>query len=404
MNRTIVFVIFIAAGIASLRTADALNSSKLVKFGTETVALFDGVKSPDGRYAVGWTIRSKSKDAKPVDWSTWNPNSRLTFYSRYDFLDGPYEVEDCFVDLQQNKTLILPSEWAYWPGKNHGSFDAAWYLASSGKLKYALLQNEARFSTVNLWLIVIDETGMHQLDLVPRLEQPVTEFLKKEKVADYDRYAIRYPLHCSQYDASKDAKEITTFKGSSAGIPFLAEIPKSMDAPAILGTVTVSLPDGAVGQVTGSQPPQATSNTSYGLVGGSDEPAESRPEPAVSHETHTLNTVFDHGPYADYNHYSQRQILRRAQRKLRKAGLYHGGIDGAMGPGTQAAIVRWQEKENILVTGLLDHQTLQSMYLLGLAEQTPPRERVYKGEPVREYPPAPDPAEVISRVLPWIPH
>ena len=160
MNRTIVFVIFIAAGSASLRTADALDSSKLEEFGAETVALFDGVKSPDGRYAMGWTIHPKSKDAKPVDWSAWGKQQHpgFGFLSRYEFgrENDPYEISDCFVDLQQKKMLILPSDWPYWPHKNHGSFDAAW-SSVSGELKYALLQNQARFGTANLWLIVIDE-------------------------------------------------------------------------------------------------------------------------------------------------------------------------------------------------------------------------------------------------------
>ena len=142
---------------------------------------------------------------------------------------------------------------------------------------------------------------------------------------------------------------------------------------------------------------------SYGSAGRNDEEAGTFPEPATAPEVHPLSTVFDNGPYADYNSYSRRQILKRAQRKLRQAGLYHSGIDGAMGPGTQAAIIAWQQQENIPVTGLLDEQTLQSMSLLGLAEQTPPRKPIV-GEPVREYPQPPDPAEVISRVLQWIPH
>ncbi len=154
-----------------------------------------------------------------------------------------------------------------------------------------------------------------------------------------------------------------------------------------------------------NQTQERTSNaTSYGLVDASDELAESPSEPAARHETHPLNTVFDNGPYADYNSYSRRQILMQAQRKFRQAGLYHSGIDGAMGPGTQAAIVEWQENENIPVTGLLDHRTLRSLYLLGLAEQTPPRKRIYRGEQVREYPSSPDAAEVINRALDWIPH
>ena len=142
---------------------------------------------------------------------------------------------------------------------------------------------------------------------------------------------------------------------------------------------------------------------SYGSAGRNDEEAGTFPEPATAPEVHPLSTVFDNGPYADYNSYSRRQILKRAQRKLRQAGLYHSGIDGAMGPGTQAAIIAWQQQENIPVTGLLDEQTLQSMSLFDLAEQTPPRKPIV-GEPVREYPQPPDPAEVISRVLQWIPH
>lgn len=140
---------------------------------------------------------------------------------------------------------------------------------------------------------------------------------------------------------------------------------------------------------------------------GSTDFVSKNPLDEQSHGVHTLSTVFDNGPYADYNSYSRRQILRRAQRKLREAGLYHSGIDGAMGPGTQTAIIAWQEKENIPVTGLLDHQTLRSLYLLGLAEQAPPRKRVYQGEQVRQYPPpspTPDAAEIINRALGLIPH
>jgi Putative peptidoglycan binding domain len=151
------------------------------------------------------------------------------------------------------------------------------------------------------------------------------------------------------------------------------------------------------------EPQRLTTQASHGWVDKTEESPATSPESATTPKAHTLNTVFDNGPYADYNAHSRRQILRRAQGKLRGVGLYHGGIDGAMGPGTQAAIIAWQQQENIPVTGLLDHQTLQSMYLLGLAEQSPPRRRIYQGEQVREYDPGADAAEVLRRVLPWTP-
>jgi Putative peptidoglycan binding domain len=175
---------------------------------------------------------------------------------------------------------------------------------------------------------------------------------------------------------------------------------KSQAKPINLPTQSSSSPAGE--SMTHHDPSHSTNETSYGLLGKSEESPATPPESATP-EAHTLNTVFDNGPYSDYNAHSRRQILRRAQGKLRGAGLYRGGIDGAMGPGTQAAIIAWQQQENIPVTGLLDQQTLQSLYLLGLVEQAPPRKRIYQGEQVREYRPGPDAAEVIRRVLPWTP-
>ena len=251
MTRTAIFVISIAAGIASLNAASRPRSSKIVHFGTETAVLFDGLKSPDGRYAVGWTIQPRSKDAQPVDWTGLKLNSVYKFLDRYETQepgrpDTAYELNNCLVDLHEKKMLVLPAEWANWPGNgSHGSIDAAWSSAS-GQPRYALIQNEGRFSTYNLWLVVIDEDGMHQLDLAPRLKEPVVQFLKKRKPSDYDSYQVSYPLH------STNTRKIS-FQGSTAEIPFLAEVPKSMEAPLITGTVTVTLPDGDVGQVSGSR-------------------------------------------------------------------------------------------------------------------------------------------------------
>ena len=80
--------------------------------------------------------------------------------------------------------------------------------------------------------------------------------------------------------------------------------------------------------------------------------------------------VFANGPYAGYNAWTQKSILKKVQEKLKGVGLYQGGIDGGMGPGTQTAINAWQQNNGLAVTGLLDQPTLQHMMLLGLAETT----------------------------------
>lgn len=76
-----------------------------------------------------------------------------------------------------------------------------------------------------------------------------------------------------------------------------------------------------------------------------------------------LDSIFDDGPYADYNRYSRSQILKRAQAKLKEAGLYTSSADGQPGPGTQRAIIAWQQKEAIKLTGKLDGLTIGSMGL-----------------------------------------
>lgn len=52
---------------------------------------------------------------------------------------------------------------------------------------------------------------------------------------------------------------------------------------------------------------------------------------------------------------------REAQSKLKEAGLYHGRIDGVVGPQTRRAIANFQRKHGLHETARLDQQTLQQL-------------------------------------------
>jgi peptidoglycan hydrolase-like protein with peptidoglycan-binding domain len=56
--------------------------------------------------------------------------------------------------------------------------------------------------------------------------------------------------------------------------------------------------------------------------------------------------------------------LREAQRELEQQGLYHGKVDGILGPKTKAALSDYQKREGLQQTASLDQATLQR---LGLA-------------------------------------
>ena len=57
------------------------------------------------------------------------------------------------------------------------------------------------------------------------------------------------------------------------------------------------------------------------------------------------------------------QTVRQAQKTLNDRGFRTGGIDGKMGPQTQAALVNFQRAEKLQPSGKLDRQTLAALGL-----------------------------------------
>lgn len=57
------------------------------------------------------------------------------------------------------------------------------------------------------------------------------------------------------------------------------------------------------------------------------------------------------------------QTVRQAQKALNDRGFRTGGVDGHMGPQTQAALVNFQRAEKLQPTGKLDRQTIAALGL-----------------------------------------
>lgn len=55
--------------------------------------------------------------------------------------------------------------------------------------------------------------------------------------------------------------------------------------------------------------------------------------------------------------------VKQAQEQLKSEGLYHGKVDGIMGPETKQAVSQYQKKNGLHETATLDQQTLS--HLLG---------------------------------------
>src|SRR6266550_1321156 len=86
--------------------------------------------------------------------------------------------------------------------------------------------------------------------------------------------------------------------------------------------------------------------------------------PYDSSDSYTQN------PYSYYNGYappaqSDNAVVSSVQSQLAKLGYYPGAVDGVAGDETQAAIARYQEGNNLSVTGTVTAATLQSLGLTG---------------------------------------
>jgi len=73
-------------------------------------------------------------------------------------------------------------------------------------------------------------------------------------------------------------------------------------------------------------------------------------------------------PYSYYNGYApsgqySNTAISAVQSKLTSLGYYHGAIDGILGDQTEAALARYQQDQDISVTGTVTSSTLQELGL-----------------------------------------
>lgn len=76
-----------------------------------------------------------------------------------------------------------------------------------------------------------------------------------------------------------------------------------------------------------------------------------------------LSAAFAVPSFAADNVYVNADTVRQAQKALHDRGFRTGGIDGQMGPQTQAALVNFQRAEKLQPTGKLDGATMKALGL-----------------------------------------
>jgi len=71
---------------------------------------------------------------------------------------------------------------------------------------------------------------------------------------------------------------------------------------------------------------------------------------------------YDYYGYNDYG-YGDVRLVIEVQRRLARAGYYHGSIDGVLGPETRRAIRAYERDHNTPAYGVIDRQLLRTLGL-----------------------------------------
>jgi peptidoglycan hydrolase-like protein with peptidoglycan-binding domain len=80
--------------------------------------------------------------------------------------------------------------------------------------------------------------------------------------------------------------------------------------------------------------------------------------------TGSFGEIFAGTPYATAPPQVQELTVRKAQALLARDGFYREAIDGEAGPATEEALLAYQRRQRLALTGRLDLQTLAQMRLL----------------------------------------
>ena len=130
--------------------------------------------------------------------------------------------------------------------------------------------------------------------------------------------------------------------------------------------------------------PSATSSpnaTTPGTMGNSNLGSSSITNPTDQMGQSNLATPSAGSQMSQDTAAPSRDMIRQAQEQLRSQGLYHGRIDGRLGPETKQALSSFQGKNGLQRTARLDQSTMDKLIgsNAGTGSSTPPADRSMGG-------------------------
>ncbi len=225
--------------------ADDPRADTLQDCGAEKVAIFAGTTSKDAHFALAWTLRPNRKKT-PVDWSTYKRDEPMAIMEKFPISDedptaGDYILVNGVLDLTAKRFTVLPIEDPHFPGRNHHGIAATWSEDRQGT-RFAVVGNDGRFATNQLFLVHVTPQHVQPIPLSPTADKAVADRMRKRDPKDYRNYETAYELGSDPAPASKTP---SGFQKNSVTIRFYTGIPKD-DVNNDAGTITFTLPKGTI--------------------------------------------------------------------------------------------------------------------------------------------------------------
>jgi peptidoglycan hydrolase-like protein with peptidoglycan-binding domain len=191
-----------------------------------------------------------------------------------------------------------------------------------------------------------------------------------ETAAAIKRYQIRNGLEVTG-TADKETLEALGIGGGSAGSAApKSSRPTTPPPPAASTTPPASRPPTHLRR---EDPVQESDREFLERESGAesesyDDPSVVRPptplRPPANPGTESYAELFERTPYEIAPLEVQQSTLRRVQSQLAREGYYRDLVDGVPGPATEEAILAFQRRARLPLTGQLDLRTLAAMRLL----------------------------------------
>ncbi len=202
---------------------------------------FAGLESPDKRFAIGWTLVKVQGESPKIDWQRLGEgvDQFLDLYPPREVTeqDSGYSIQNVFLDRKTENGVVLQSSQPMWPGKNRGHISVAWAPFNENGV-VALVSNDVRLFTANLWIVEMQQDGVKVTDLVPKLTHQLGQEI--HRLTGVRGSGIFFVMEPEQ------GSPRVVFLPDQIDVFFRAEVPKAEDGSILEGFVTLRNYDGEV--------------------------------------------------------------------------------------------------------------------------------------------------------------